>query len=75
LETETARLFKLSKISQYGLIFKINYDLKDSKSFVPSSKSKRRHVFIKKASVMEDGVPVVIRPRSAERLVFEYKWI
>jgi hypothetical protein len=67
----SARLFKLNKISQDGLSLKINYDLMDSKSFVPSSNSKRRHVFIKKASVMEEGRSVVIKPRHAERLVFD----
>ncbi len=68
---ETARLFKLKKVSQTGLSLNINYDFKDSKSFVPSKNSKRRHVFVKKASVMEEGRPVVIKPRYSERLVFD----
>jgi hypothetical protein len=38
---------------------------------VPSSNGKRRHMFIDKASVMEKGEPLVIRPKNAERLVFE----
>jgi hypothetical protein len=66
----SARLFKLNKISQNGLMFQINYDLTDSKSFVPSKTSKRSHVFIKKASIMEEGKTVIITPRFAERLVF-----
>lgn len=67
----TSRLFKLNKISQLGLSFQINYELLDSKSFVPSENSKRSHVFIKKASIMEQGKTVVITPRFAERLVFD----
>ena len=67
----TARLFKLKKISQDGLSFKLNYELLPSKSMVPTSKGKHRHVFASKASVMEAGMPVVISPRSSERLVFE----
>jgi hypothetical protein len=58
-------------VSQTGLSLNINYDFKDSKSFVPSENSKRRHVFVKKASVMEEGRPVVIKPRYSERLVFD----
>lgn len=67
---KSARLFKLNKISQPGLMFQVNYELLDSKSFVPSEKSKRSHVFIKKASIMEEGKTVVITPRFSERLVF-----
>lgn len=66
-----ARLFKLNKISQNGLSLMINYELLQSKSFVPSSNSNRRHVFINKASVMEQGKPVVISPKYSERLVFD----
>jgi hypothetical protein len=66
----SARLFKLNKISQQGLMFQINYELLDSRSFVPSETSKRSHVFIKKASVMEEGKSVVIKPRFSERLSF-----
>lgn len=68
---DNARLFKLNKLAQDGLSLKINYELLDSKSFVPSSNSNRRHVFIKKASVMEEGKAVVIKPRHSERLVFD----
>jgi hypothetical protein len=67
----TSRLFKLNKISQLGLSFQINYELLDSRSFVPSENSKRSHVFVKKASIMEEGKTVVITPRFAERLVFD----
>jgi len=68
---KTARLFKLNKISEEGLSFRINYEFLPSKSMVPSSTGKRRHMFINKASVMEAGKPLVIQPRNAERLVFE----
>jgi hypothetical protein len=70
---KNARLFKLSKISQDGLSFKINYELLQSKSMVPSSNGKRRHVFANKAKVIDEGKPLVIRPKNAERLVFEYE--
>lgn len=66
-----ARLFKLNKLPADGLSLKINYELTDSKSFVPSENSNNKHVFIKKASVMEEGKTVVIAPRFSERLVFE----
>jgi hypothetical protein len=66
-----ARLFKLNKISQDGLSFKLDYQLTSSRSLVPTSTGKRRHVFANKASVMEAGMPLVISPRAAERLVFE----
>ncbi len=69
---KAARLFKLNKISEDGLSFRINYSILPSKSMVPSSNSKRRHVFVNKATVMEQGNPLVIRPKNAERLVFEY---
>ena len=69
----TSRLFDLYLIDTGGLSFKIGRDFKLSKSAVPSQnpKTKRRYVFSNKASIMEEGMPVVIRPRSAERLVFE----
>ena len=69
----TARLFDLHLIDTGGLSFRIGRDFKLSKSAVPSKnpKQKRRYVFANKASVMEEGMPIVIRPRSAERLVFE----
>lgn len=68
---ESARLFKINKVSTDGLSLRINYNLLDSKSFVPSSNSKRKHVFVKKASVMESGKTVVISPKYSERLVFD----
>ena len=70
---KNARLFKLNKISQDGLSFRINYQLLQSKSMVPSSNGKRRHVFANKAAVIDEGKPLVIRPKNAERLVFEYE--
>jgi hypothetical protein len=68
---KTARLFKLNKIAQDGLSFKIDYEFLPSRSMVPASANKRRHMFINKASVMEAGNPLVIRPKNAQRLVFE----
>ena len=65
-----SRLFKLKMIPSQELSFKITYDLLDSKSFVPHS-GKRRHVFVKKASVMEAGMPLKIAPRYSQRLVFD----
>ena len=67
-----ARLFKLNKISEQGLSFKLNYEFIASRSMVPAGNSKRRHMFPNKAAVMESGMPLVIRPKNAERLVFEY---
>ena len=69
----TARLFNLYLIDSEGLSFRIGRDFKISKSAVPTrnKKQKKRYVFANKASVMEEGIPIVIRPRSAERLVFE----
>jgi hypothetical protein len=69
----TARLFNLYLIDSEGLSFRVGRDFKLSKSTVPSKnkKQKNRYVFANKASVMEEGMPIVIRPRSAERLVFE----
>jgi len=61
---KAARLFKLNKISEDGLSFRINYSILPSKSMVPSSNSKRRHVFVNKATVMEQGNPLVIRPKN-----------
>ena len=68
---QEARLFKLNRIADMGLGFTLNYELIDSKSFVPAKGSRNRHVFVKKAEVMEQGKTVVITPRSSERLVFE----
>lgn len=66
-----ARLFKLNMIDTPGISFKVDFEFKSSKSPVPAKKSRRRHVFINKASVMEAGMPLIIAPRAAERLVFE----
>ena len=68
---KNARLFKLNKISEDGLSFRVNYDFLPSRSLVPASNSRRRHMFVDKASIMEKGKPLVIRPKSADRLVFE----
>jgi hypothetical protein len=69
----TSRLYKLNKLDSTGLSFKINYELKLSKTSVPTKnrKQKSRYIFANKAAVMEKGMPIVIRPKSAERLVFE----
>ena len=68
---KTARLFKLNKTAQIGLSFGVNYQFLPSKSMVPSSNGRRRHVFANKASIIEQGKPLVIRPKNAERLVFQ----
>jgi hypothetical protein len=68
---KSARLFRLNKTTQIGLSFGINYQFLPSKTMVPASTGKRRHMFINKASVMEKGEPLVIRPKNSERLVFE----
>ncbi len=68
---KTARLFKLNRLSAEGLSFRIDYDLLPSTSMVPSANGRRRHVFANKASIMEAGKPLVIRPKNSERLVFE----
>ncbi len=70
--TPGARLFKINKVSQSGLSFSLNYEFKMSRSMVPAPKGKRRHMFANKAFVMEEGKPLVIRPKNSERLVFEY---
>jgi len=67
----TSRLFKLNKISEDGLSFRLNHEFLPSRSMVPGASGKRRHMFANKASVMEAGKPLVIRPKNAERLVFE----
>lgn len=66
-----ARLFKLKVVSQEGITFKLGYELLDSKTLVPTDKGVHRHVFKNKAMIMEEGMPVIIRPRFSERLVFE----
>jgi len=38
---------------------------------VPAATGRRRHMFANKASIMEEGKPLVIRPKNSERLVFE----
>lgn len=65
-----ARLFKLNKLDGPGISFNVGYNFLPSKSFAKTD-SKRRHVFVNKASVMEAGMPVKIAPRFSERLVFE----
>ena len=66
-----ARLFDLKMVDGQGISFKIRYDYKNSTSFVPTNQSKRKHVFVSKASIMEAGMPLKIAPRHSERLVFE----
>jgi hypothetical protein len=66
-----SRIFELKKLSQDNLSFRISYSFNLSKSLVPTNKGKHRHVFANKASVMEAGMPIIIAPRSAERLVFD----
>lgn len=67
----SARLFEIKIASKEGLSFRISSNFKLSKSMVPTGKGKHRHVFANKAFVMEQGQPVVIKPRNAERLVFD----
>jgi len=69
----SARLFKLKTKNQNGLSFQIGYDFEMSKIAVPSNFGNTRHVFRNKAVVMEEGGPLVIRPKNAERLVFEVR--
>jgi phosphopantetheine adenylyltransferase len=66
-----ARLFDLNFIESSGLSFKLDYQLLESKSYVPNKKSGKRYKFVEKASVMESGMPVTIAPKSSKRLVFE----
>lgn len=68
---KNARLFSLTMIDGQGISFKIGYEFKDSKSFVPTSRGRRKHVFKNKASIMEAGQPLTISPRTSQRLVFE----
>ena len=69
--SKEARLFKLKSYDEHGLSFKITYDFLQSKSSVPSKRGSKKYKFPNKAFVMENGIPVTISPRSAERLVFE----
>jgi hypothetical protein len=66
-----SRLFKLNVTERNGLSFKLGSTFLMSKSPVPNSFGKRKYVFKNKASVMEAGMPVIISPRAAKRLVFE----
>lgn len=68
---KSGRLFKLKQINSMGLGFSITYDFLQSKTNVPSGKSRRSYKFANKAFIMENGIPVKISPRAAERLVFE----
>jgi hypothetical protein len=68
---KSARLFRLNMLPAEGISFRVNFEFIPSKSTVPSSKGNRRHIFINKASVMEAGMPLIIAPRAAERLVFK----
>mgnify|MGYP000043808466 CR=1 FL=1 len=61
---KSSRLFKLNKLSENGLSFRVNYEFKPSRSLVPSETSRRRHMFINKAEVMERGLPLTIRPKN-----------
>jgi hypothetical protein len=67
-----ARLFAIYKADTTGLSFNVRYRFLDSKSFVPTknNKSKNKYRFVKKAEVMESGMPVVVYPKSSQRLVF-----
>ena len=68
---EESRLFKLKKMPSDGLNIRITHEFKLSKTKVPSKARSTKYIFAKKASVMEAGMPVIISPRTAERLVFE----
>ena len=72
-----ARLLKLNKLDTDGLSFRDGYEFKLSKTAVPikNKKQKKKYIFATKASIMEAGVPLVIRPRGSERLVFELEGI
>lgn len=66
-----ARLFKLNKLASEGLSIRLDFEFLLSKTAVPNKHSKRKHVFENKASVMEKGIPIVVSPKYAERLVFD----
>ena len=68
---KNSRLFSLKIIPNTSLGFGVSYEFKDSKSFVPTQKGKHKHVFKNKASIMESGEPVIIKPKYSERLVFD----
>lgn len=68
-----ARLFKLNQKDVNGLSFRVGTEFKISKTAVPSNVGRTRHVFRNKAAIMEEGRPLVIKPKNAERLVFEIR--
>lgn len=70
---KNSRLFELNKLDSESFQILISYSFKPSKSLVPSSNGNRRHVFVQKAQIMEEGRPLIISPRYAERLIFETK--
>ena len=72
-----ARLFNLKQLDAPGLSFRIDTEFKLSKSAVPNKdkKQKKKYIFAEKASVMEAGMPIIIKPKSADRLVFEHDGI
>lgn len=69
--SKQARLFNLKVKSKEGLGFTLTSEFKLSRSSVPAKFGKKRYTFPNKASVMEAGMPVTIRPTAAKRLVFE----
>jgi hypothetical protein len=66
-----SRLFKLNVTERNGLSFKLGTTFLTSKTPVPNSFGKKKYIFKNKASVMEAGMPIIISPRAAKRLVFE----
>lgn len=71
LGNKDGRLFKLKALNNVGLSFGITYEFLQSKTNVPSGRNRRKYKFANKAFIMENGIPVTIAPRAAERLVFE----
>lgn len=67
----TARLFKLNVVGKDRLSFKVGYEFLMSSSNVPSGRRMKKYKFANKAFIMENGIPVRISPKAAERLVFE----
>jgi len=69
----TKRLFRLSRKMSNGLSFQIGYKFILSKTAPVKTRNQKRYVFKNKASIMEQGIPVIITPRTpGGRLVFEY---
>lgn len=69
----TKRLFRLNKKMSNGLSFQIGYKFILSKTAPLKTRNQKRYVFKNKASIMEQGTPVIIAPRTpGGRLVFEY---